>query len=197
MAEPVVVKLFFNFRSPYCYLASKHMFDVFEDFDVDLEWYPLGGWDGRSPPDVAKVRVPAARQDMQRWGRRMGVPVVPPPSETEPTLAGMGSYLALEKGLLKEYVSAVMKAEWGRGVNIGEAPALLDLGESVGLNRDELSRVITDSAYNQRLIENWKIAQSLGVFGVPSFLVGDEFFWGNDRIEFLRDYLTERRLRKI
>lgn len=88
MVEPADVYLYFNFRSPYCYLASKTMFDVLDDFHVNVLWRPLGGWEGRSPPDVAKVKVPVARQDVARIARRMGIPVNPPPSPPIPPWRG-------------------------------------------------------------------------------------------------------------
>lgn len=191
------IKVFFNFRSPYCYLASKTMFSVFNDFHVDLDWYPLSGWDGRSPPEVAKTKLPIARQDMKRWARRLGIPVTPPPISTDPTKAGMGSLLAEKKGVLREYIVEMMRAEWAYGNDIGEDEILLNVGESIGLERDELAAAIVDPANRAKLEENWRRAESLGVIGVPTFVVGEEIFWGNDRIEFLVEYLTELRLRKL
>lgn len=191
------IKVFFNFRSPYCYLASKSMFRVFDDFHVDLEWYPLSGWDGRSPPEIAKSKLPIARQDMKRWARRLGIPVTPPPVTTDPTKAGMASLLAEQKGLLREYVVEMMRAEWACGYDIGEDEVLLKVGESIGLDRDELAAAMVDPVNQAKLDENWCYAESLGVIGVPTFVVGDEIFWGNDRIDFLVDHLTELRLRKL
>lgn len=195
--EPQVIKVFYNFRSPYCYLASKNMFTMFADFHTTMEWYPLSGWDGRSPPEVAKTKVRLARQDMQRWAQRMGIPVNPPPLSTDPTKAGMGSLLAEEKGILRPYIVEVMRAEWARGEDIGDDEVLLNVGESVGLGREELAAAIIDPLNQQKLEENWKYAESLGVIGVPTFVIGEEVFWGNDRIDFVHEYLTELRLRKI
>ena len=59
------VKVFFNFRSPYCYLVSHSLFERLAAYDVALEWRSLGGWDGRSSPDRAKVKVPLTRQDAE------------------------------------------------------------------------------------------------------------------------------------
>ncbi len=88
MSEPIDVKVFFNFRSPYCYLASKTMFEIFDKYNTNLLWRPVGGWDLRSPPDRAKKKVPLTRQDVARFAKKMGIPLNPPPMETEPTPAG-------------------------------------------------------------------------------------------------------------
>lgn len=191
------VYVYFNFRSPYCYLASKRLFDVADRFDVNFIWRPLGGWDGRSPPERAAVKVPLARQDLARFARRMGIPVNPPPKETDPTRAGAGSLLAEEKGLLRPYVVEVMRCEWAEGGNIGDPDILLDVGVEVGLDRGELAQAIDDPARRETLTANWTEAQAKGVIGVPSFVVGDEIFWGNDRIEFLEDHLRELRFARL
>ena len=79
---PKQVFVYFHFRSPYCYLASKNLWPIVDEFHTELVWRPLGGWDGRSPPERAKVKVPLARQDLARQCRRMGIPCVPPPITT-------------------------------------------------------------------------------------------------------------------
>jgi 2-hydroxychromene-2-carboxylate isomerase len=48
----------------------------------------------------------------------------------------------------------------------------------------------------KQLDDNWKEAQELGVIGVPTFVVNDQVFWGNDRLDFVEDYLAELRLVK-
>lgn len=197
MIEPIDIKVFFNFRSPYCYLASKRLWRIFDDYHARLVWRPFGGWDGRSNPERAKVKLPLTRQDVGRWARKMGIPMNPPPITTDPTKAGAGSFLAEEKGLLREYVTEVMRAEWANGQDIGQSDVLLDVGASIGLDRDELADAIESKTNLKRLQQNKREADESGVFGVPSFIIGDEKFWGNDRIDFVIDYLCELRLRRI
>lgn len=197
MSEAVDVTVFFNFRSPYCYLASKNMWAIFDDYHTNLIWRPLGGWDGRSNPERAKVKVPLTRQDVGRWTRRMGIPMNPPPLTTDPTKAGAGSFLAEEKGVLREYIVEVMRAEWANGLDIGEEEVLLNVGESIGLDRTELAEAIVLESNVNQLEENKKEADGLGIFGVPSFIIGEEKFWGNDRIDFAVEHLNELRLRRV
>ncbi len=197
MSEIVDLKVFFNFRSPYCYLASKTMFSLLDYYNVNLVWRPLGAWDGRSPPDRAKVKMPLARQDVARWARRMGIPCNPPPATTDPTLAGIGSLLAEEKGCLIEYVVEVMRCEWSGSNDIGQRDILIPVAESVGLDAKEFETTLDDPGSKKQLDDNWQEAQELGVIGVPTFVVNDQIFWGNDRIEFVEDYLAELRLVKV
>ncbi len=197
MSETTDVKLFFNFRSPYCYIASKTMFRIFDEYDVRLIWRPLGGWSGRSAPERAKIKIPLVRQDVRRITRKMGIAFNPPPATTDPTRAACVSLLAEEKGLLKRWIVEVMRAEWAYGLDIGDDAVLREVGRKVGIEADEVAECIADASRLQVLEQNWREAQELGLFGVPSFQVGDELFWGQDRIGFVIDHLRDLRLRRI
>ncbi len=183
------IKVYFNFRSPYCYLASKRMFGLLDDFDVRFDWRPFGGWDGRSPPERAKIKIPIVRQDVARWAKRMNIPFNPPPITTEPTRAGAISLLAEEKGLLRSWVEAVMHAEWGEGRDIGQLDVLRDVSKAIGLDPDQAAEAADDPARRQHLQDNARLARADHVMGVPSFVIGDQVFWGNDRIDFVREHL--------
>ncbi len=197
MSESVDFKLFFNFRSPYCYIASKTLFSIYDDYHTNLVWRPLGGWSGRSSPDRAKVKIPLTRQDVRRITARMGIPMNPPPITTEPTAAGAASLLAEEKGVLRPWIVEVMRAEWAEGQDIGDHEVLLAIGDAIGLDRDELQASFSDPEKLAQLDRNWEEAQELGLIGVPSFQIGDELFWGSDRIEYVLDHLRELRLRRL
>jgi 2-hydroxychromene-2-carboxylate isomerase len=188
------VKLFFNFRSPYCYIASKTLFQIYDNFHVNMVWRPLGGWSGRSSPERAKVKVPLVRQDVRRITGKMGIPMNPPPITTDPTKAGAASLLAEERGLLRPWIVEVMRAEWAQGRDIGDEQVLLDVGSSVGLDKDQLLASFSDSGKLAQLDANWEEAQDMGLIGVPSFQVGEELFWGSDRIEYVVDHLRSLRL---
>lgn len=197
MSESIDVKLFFNFRSPYCYIASKTLFRIYDDYHANLVWRPLGGWSGRSSPERAKVKVPLTRQDVRRITGKMGIPMTPPPLTTDPTKAGAASLLAEQRGLLRPWIVEVMRAEWASGLDIGDEQVLLDVGEKVGLDQSELQAAFIDETRLAQLDRNWEEAQELGLIGVPSFQVGEELFWGSDRIEYVLDHLRGLRLSRL
>lgn len=191
-AAPLNVRVYWNFRSPYCYLASHRMWEVLDRRGARLDWRPLSGWDGRSPPERAKSRIPLVRQDVARWAERMNLPFSPPPATTDPSRAAAGSVIAEARGLLRNYVIAVMDAEWGHGRDIGDVDVLAAVADTVGIDRIALEAAHENPAIRARLDGHWRDAQSEGVFGVPTFGVGDQLFWGNDRLDFLDDHLRER-----
>jgi 2-hydroxychromene-2-carboxylate isomerase len=193
MSGPVDVTLFFNFRSPYCYLASKKLWPIVDDYHVRLQWRPVGGWDLRSPPERARSKMPLARQDVARFARRMGIPLTPPPVTTDGTLAGVASLLADSEGLLRPYIVEVMRAEWADGRDIGDPEVLLEVGERIGLARDALAAALEAPDGRAQLAHNAQEAAAIGVIGVPTFVIGEQIFWGQDRIDFVLDELHQLR----
>lgn len=197
MQNPIDVKLFFNFRSPYCYIASKTMFSIVDDYHANIIWKPLSGWTGRSAPDRAKVKIPLVRQDIARITAKMGIPMTPPPITTEPTKAGAGSLYAEQQGKLREYIVAMMDKEWAHGQDIGDEQVILAVGSAIGLDSAGLKAAIDSEAHLATMANNWQEAQDIGVFGVPTFVIDDAIFWGSDRIEYVLDHLRQLRAAKI
>ncbi|MGF1465582.1 MAG: 2-hydroxychromene-2-carboxylate isomerase [Sandaracinaceae bacterium] len=185
----VDVLCFFNFRSPYCYLASRRMWVIEDRHDARILFRPLPGWAGRSAPDRAKIKLPISRQDVQRWCKRFGYPFVPPPKSTDPTRAGAVSLLAEERGVLRDYVIQVMAAEWAEGKDIGDLEVLGPAAEAAGLDRAETIAAAEDPARLATLDRYAEEARARGLFGVPTFVIGDQVFWGQDRLDFVTEHL--------
>lgn len=190
---PISVETFFNYRSPYCYLASRRMWELEDAHGARLVVRPLGGWDGRSPPERVKQKLLVVRQDCARWARRFGVPFAPPPPATDGTRAAAGALLAAERGVLRPYTIAVMHAIWGQGQDIGDLDVLCVAAASAGLDRAELAAACEDPARHAELAANAALAAERGVFGVPTFVIGSELFWGQDRLDFVAEHLAEIR----
>ncbi|MAU41434.1 MAG: disulfide bond formation protein DsbA [Kordiimonas sp.] len=194
MTDNIDVQVYFNFRCPYCYLASKSLFTIFDDFYARMVWRPLGGYHGRASAAQAKIKQRVSRQDVERHCRKMGIRFQPPPAGTDPTKAAILSLVAENEGVLQPYIQKVMQAAWANGADIGDVEVLLQVGEDVGLSRGDVLRGLEDEDLGVQLEQNWQTAQTDGVFGVPSFIIDDQIFWGNDRLNFLFDYLRELRL---
>jgi 2-hydroxychromene-2-carboxylate isomerase len=126
----------------------------------------------------------------------MQVPFNPPPISTDPTPAALVAFAAEAAGLLPHYVQRVMWREWAEGQDIGRGEVLEAVADDIGLPRAALRAALDDFTLLARLQENWQEAETLGVIGVPSFVVGDQIFWGNDRLDFLEEHLAELGLRK-
>ncbi len=191
MNKPIDVTLYFNFRSPYCYLLSKTMWPILDEFDVNLIWRPVGGWNLRSSPERAKKKLPIARQDLKRFAKRLGIPVNPPPMETEPTPAGAASFYAEAQGKLREYIIETMREEWEFGNNIALDESLRNIANRCELDADGLLAASRDADNLAKLEKNAELADTDGAVGVPTFVIGDQIFWGQDRVDFVIEHLQE------
>jgi 2-hydroxychromene-2-carboxylate isomerase len=123
----------------------------------------------------------------------MKIPFVPPPKETDPTRAGAGSFLAQQSGLLEPYIVEVMREEWEFGKDIGLTEPLLRAATRAGLSAEPFLKAVDDPGNRQVLADSEAKAAADGIFGVPTFMVGTEIFWGNDRLDFLAEHLDELR----
>ena len=84
-----------------------------------------------------------------------------------------------------------MWSEWAEGKDIGQLEVLTGIAETLGIDAATVEAALNAPENDRRLEDNWAHAQSLGVIGVPSFVIGEEIFWGNDRFDFVLEHLRE------
>ncbi len=193
-AEPL--KLYYDYKSPYAYLAAQPAFDLPERYHVDLRWMPfqlrIKGSGERSVYSEWKVRY--SYQDARRWAnRRGGFPIRGPRKIYDSTPALIGGLFAEEHGIFREYTEATFARFFDHKLELdepqqvaaliaeldGDGAAYLHWAESEGADRLEAS---IDEAHEDH------------IFGVPIFVLRDELFWGHDRIPLLEERLREYKL---
>lgn len=206
MSKPV--KFFFGLGSRYSYLAATQISVLEKDTGCTVEWLPLasgelmrrrgqnpfaardavGNWSGAA---VSGQYTEAYRQtDLARWARFYGVPYQEP---KDPAMTAERRILycvaAGRLGLAAAYARAMFDSIYADGVATTEADCLR-LAAVFGINQDALRELVDSGAAARGHEEIIALALKLHVFGVPSFGVDGEVFWGNDRLVLLRHYLT-------
>jgi 2-hydroxychromene-2-carboxylate isomerase len=190
------LEMYYDFSSTNAYFAAFLAPELCRRVGVRLVWKPfyLGHAFRLRGHSVNRDHPPGKLEylflDHQRWSRRTGLPFNRPTTfPIKTSLALRGSIVMRAQGLEEAYIQAVMSAYWVRDEDIAQAEVLARIagqlgGDSVSFlsqidqpeARDELARV-TDEG----------IARN--VFGAPMFFVGDEMFWGKDRLDFIEDLL--------
>ena len=99
--------------------------------------------------------------------------------------------MAEKENLLRPYLVTMMQAEWSEGRDIGDTDVLLSVAESVGLDGEAFASAIDDPETHAQLDQNWQEAQEKGALGVPTFVIGDQILWGQDRLDFVAEHLQE------
>ncbi len=194
------VEFWFDVGSPYSYLAWRALPALAAECEARIDWRPmlLGGV-FKATGNHSPVEVPAkgrwAFVDLQRWARRMGTRFAMNPHFPINTLALMRGAVAMQARSEEEfhrYLEAVFEAIWCEGKNMGDPQVIAQVLGAAGFDPQQVFALATDTAAKDRLKENTDEAIARGVFGAPTFFVGDQMFWGQDRMDFVADALRAR-----
>jgi len=194
-------EFFYDYSSPWTYLAFARIEDVCRRSSADLEWRPIlvGGifntvnpsvYESRERPVPAKARYMA--KDLRDWAEFYGLRIRFPPSvfPVNSVKSLRGALVALERGKISEYSRAVFSAYWGADRDISRDEVLATIVREVGLDPAEYFEKINQASYKDRVRANTEECVRRGGFGSPTMFVGDSMFFGNDRL-----VLLERALR--
>lgn len=194
MSKPQI-DFFWDPASPYTYLAATQIEAIAADCGATVSWKPflLGKAfeaSGNRPP----ISVPAKGKhlfvDLRRWATLYGIPLQFPKSfPVNSVAAERAAIAAANAGKAAEFAQALMGAHWGEGRDISQPDELKAVAMSIGLDGEAILAATQDPTVKEKLKAHTEEAVKRGVFGAPTFFVGDEMFWGNDRLELLRAHL--------
>ena len=199
------VEFFFDFSSPWTYLAFEGI--QVNLVDIDIVWRPIlvGGifnsinpsvYVSRENPISQKVSYHA--KDLQDWASRRAVIIGnPKPFPVNSVKAMRGAFFAIEEGLLVEYARAIFRRYWSDLEDISSDSVLKSVTQEVGLDTTEFFRKINLDLYKEKLRKNTDELISRQGYGSPTmFLNGSEMFFGNDRIDMLMWRISENKDRR-
>ena len=141
----------------------------------------LGHFGQRGPAEIAPKRV-FTYKDIVRRCHELGLPLVGPAMHPFNPLTALRAILAAPEADRGRALGAIVDAGWGRGIDMADPGALTEALTEVGLDGPALIAATADPAIKQQLITASQAAADRGVFGVPTFAVGDELIFGQDRL---------------
>jgi 2-hydroxychromene-2-carboxylate isomerase len=192
------IEFFFDFGSPTSYLAYKALPALAADAGARIVYRPmlLGGV-FKATGNASPVSVPAKGrwmfQDIQRWAQRHGVPFSFNPAfpiNTLPLMRGAAGLQAREPARLTAYCDAVYDALWQHQKNLGDPAVLAETLAGAGFDAEAFMALIGDAEVKAALVANTEEAVARGVFGAPTCFVGTQMFFGQDRLDFVREALV-------
>ena len=190
MTAPI---FYFDFASPNAYFVHRVLPGIESRTGARFNYVPvlLGGLfklTGNQAPMFAFKDIPAKlayeHREITRFITRHGLTnfVMNPHFPVNTLLAMRGAVAAEGQGVLGPYVEAVFAAMWEQGVDCSDPAALAAVLTAAGLPADAILTATQDQAVKTTLIANTQAAADHGAFGIPSFLVGEELFFGKDRL---------------
>ncbi|MBQ74277.1 MAG: 2-hydroxychromene-2-carboxylate isomerase [Gammaproteobacteria bacterium] len=190
------VEYFFDCSSPWTYLAYSRIETICAQRSAELIWKPIlvGGvfnsvntsvYEQRANPIPVKANYYA--KDLQDWARHQGITIGSPPIFPVNSVKAMrGCFVAMEKGLISEYVGHVFRAYWTQLKDISKDEVLQEVLDRTGLEQTEFFQKITIQLYKDKLRANTEELIHRGGFGSPTmFLNQSDMFFGNDRLTLL------------
>src|SRR4051794_25499825 len=206
MPEPRIISVYIDFKSPYAYLAKDPAYELERDFPVRLDWFPyvldipsfLGSArldeSGRVIEENRNAhqwrRVKYSYMDCRRQARKRGLVIRGPQKIWDSTLAAAGMLFAKQAGdaVLRRYHDSVFERFWKRELNIEDAAVIGSILAEAGADTALFARQAP--ALRNEVSAISRAAEERGVFGVPSFIVDGELFWGSEHLPDIRAILA-------
>ena len=192
------VEFFFDFGSPYTYLAYHQLPKIAARHGATVIWRPilLGGvfqaTGNKSPMEVpAKGRYSLI--DLQRWAQHFGVPLQMNPHfpiNTLPLMRGAVAMQLRSEVEFQRYVAVIFRAMFAHPRNLNQPEEVAAVLAENGMDPTAFVDLINAPAAKEKLKENTAQAVARGVFGAPTFFVGEQMFWGQDRLDFVEQALA-------
>ena len=189
------LEFFFDVGSPTTYLAWTQLPKIAADAGATIIWRPmlLGGV-FKATGNQSPVNIPAKGrymlQDLARYARRYGVPMTFNPHFPINTLTLMrGAAGYLDTPQFGTYVTAIFNALWVEQKNLGKPEVVAEVLRVAGLDPAEFERLVNDDGVKERLKGITEEAIRRGAFGAPTFFIGEEMHFGQDRLDFVAEAL--------
>ncbi len=191
------VEFYYDFSSPYSYLASTQIEKLCERGNTELEWKPflLGGiykeTGNRAPLEVPN-KLDYLKKDLKDWAKYYGIEL------NFPSLFPLNSVKAMRGALVpslsgsdkfNEYNHRLFRLYWVDGKDLSSDEILKRTVSELGIDPERFIEGISRQEIKDRLREETAKAARRGAFGAPTFFVGENMFWGNDRLKLLEEYL--------
>ena len=185
-----VLEFWFSFRSPYSYLALAPTRALAQQFDVELRVRPILPMVTRGLPVPRDKRFYIVR-DAKREADRMGIPfgnVCDPLGKGVENALAVAK-LAIERGKGLELLESVARGSWAEAKDLTSYVDLREVVERAGLAWDDARAALADESWRVWAQDNAADLDGAGLWGVPSWRVGDYVTWGQDRLPMLADRL--------
>ncbi|MFY1054826.1 2-hydroxychromene-2-carboxylate isomerase [Ectopseudomonas khazarica] len=192
------VEFFFDLGSPASYLAHTQLPALCRDCGAALVYRPmlLGGVfqaTGNASPAMIPAKGRYMIRDLARYAERYGVPMRFNPHFPINTLSLMRLLVAVQlhqPERLDDALQALFQATWVDGVNMGDPARVAEVLAAASLDAAALQQQIGEPAVKDALKATTEEAVRRGVFGAPTCFVGDDMYFGQDRLEFVREALS-------
>ena len=200
MSNDLEIKCYFAYTSPFAYLGWAPGRDLARSHRVKLRYIPYGiniwkTYGDLNDPEVERRKVKYLYLDARRIAKERGLTIYPPRKIISCRLAFYGGQFAAKHGQFYEYSDRVFERFWKHELDVEKAEAIDCVVKEVGLDVDAFHRYVETDA-RADLDACFEEAKGDSIFGVPTFIVEGEPFWGEDRVAWVIKKLDALGLRR-
>ena len=185
-----------DFRSPYTFVAKAEVYQWEIDFGVTVDWWPyttpleevFGPAQGRNERELRKIKY--MYRNVRRLGAEQGLTIIGTKRIFDPTPAHIALLQAKDDGVFRAFHDLVFERVFRRELDPDTVDHVAGALAEVGGNVDAFTRRLATGKDEIEAVN--RAAEDRGVFGVPSFLLDDELFWGTDTLSQIRSRLARR-----
>ena len=192
---PRPVTFWFEFASTYAYLSAMRIDAEAQKLGVEVEWKPfvLGpifaaqGWN-TSPFKIYPAKGKNMWRDLERRAEKYGLPFTRPTDAAQErfpqrsTPAARVACVGLDNAWGRDFVRLLYTAQWTTQADISDSAVIASCVGSAGGDPENAMDAAQSPEIRAQLRQNTQDAMAAGLYGTPSFTVGDELFWGDDRL---------------
>ena len=206
MTEQRTLAVYIDYKSPYAYLAKDLVYELERDFAVHIDWLPYtldipSALGSATVDDSGQVieeqrnahqwrRVRYSYMDCRRQAQKRGLVIRGPRKIWDSTLALRGMMYAKREGptVLRRYHDTVFERFWKRELDIEDPGVISMVLAGTGANTTGLPTYLAGQG-GEELENICRAAEAMGVFGVPTFVLSGELFWGREHLPDIREML--------
>lgn len=193
---PKQVEFFYDFTSPTAYLAWARLPAIAQRTGAKIIYRPmfLGGvmqTTGNRPPGTLPQKARWMAEDLRRWAKKYNTPYNLNPHFPMMTLmVQRAAQEWVNRPDFDKYLAAIFNAAWRDSKNIADKAVLTEVLSAAGFSPEEFFAATENPANKEKLKATTDEAVARGVFGAPTFFVGDEMHFGQDRLDFVEEALA-------
>jgi 2-hydroxychromene-2-carboxylate isomerase len=204
MSTPLEIKFYFAYTSPFTYLAIEPAYALEQSHQVRIRFIPYGVNIRKVYGDVPtrtnrdQIKVRYLYLDVRRMAKERNLIVYPPKRIFSARIAFYGGMCAEDVGLFRPYADRVFERFWKHELDVENPAAISGILREIGADTVTFEGYVADeeTEAKPRLRACYAEAQTDRVFGVPSFVIDGELFWGYDRMDWIIRKLDKMGLRR-
>jgi 2-hydroxychromene-2-carboxylate isomerase len=185
------IHFYFDYISPYAYFAWRRIPSLAKKYNRKIEAHPvvfgklLDKWGQLGPAEIPPKNN-WLNQYCLRYSTINGFEYNPPKKHPFNPLAALRMSLREVSGINQfQVIDAIFEGGWSQGADLGDLPTLISLLEKQSIDGENVSQQISKPYVKNLLVNETNVAIDKGVFGVPSIIIDDNLFWGNDQMEHI------------